>query len=173
MPSSRGSSWPRDGTPISHFSCIVSQVLYHKHRLGSPHVLARNKHRMNPKGQLYNLISQTWMLSSLCPLQQATGVLESIFLNYACLPLQLKYLRLRDSGSCIVTKSSGLKTLIWSRNFSGCLFFFIPTFSSLQGQKWGTSLVVQSLRCHASTPGARIQSLVGELRSCMPHTAKK
>ena len=32
----------------------------------------------------------------------------------------------------------------------------------------GTSLAVQWLRLHASTAGARVQSLVGELRSHMP-----
>ena len=29
MPSSRGSSWPRDGTHVSYVSCIDRQVLYH------------------------------------------------------------------------------------------------------------------------------------------------
>ena len=33
---SRGSSWPRDQTCISHISGIGRQVLYHKHHLGSP-----------------------------------------------------------------------------------------------------------------------------------------
>ena len=36
MPSSRGSSWPRDWTCISYISCIGRQVLYHSHHLGSP-----------------------------------------------------------------------------------------------------------------------------------------
>ena len=36
MPSSRGSSQPRDGTRVSYISCFGWRVLYHKHRLGSP-----------------------------------------------------------------------------------------------------------------------------------------
>jgi len=36
MPSSRGSSRPRDQTYVSYVSCIGRQVLYHYHHLGSP-----------------------------------------------------------------------------------------------------------------------------------------
>ena len=36
MPSSRGSSQPRDKTCLSHVSCIGRQVLYHQLCLGSP-----------------------------------------------------------------------------------------------------------------------------------------
>ena len=36
MPSSRGSSQPRDGTRISYIFCIGKGVLYHQHHLGSP-----------------------------------------------------------------------------------------------------------------------------------------
>ena len=35
MPSSRGSSQPRDRTHVSYISCIAWQVLYHQHKLGS------------------------------------------------------------------------------------------------------------------------------------------
>ena len=38
MPSSRGSSRPRDQTRVSYVSCISRQVLYHRHNLGSPHL---------------------------------------------------------------------------------------------------------------------------------------
>ena len=41
MPSSRGSSWSRDQTCISHVSCIGRLVLYYWHHLGSP------KYRVN------------------------------------------------------------------------------------------------------------------------------
>ena len=34
MPSSRGSSWPRDRTHVSYVSCISRQVLYHWHHQG-------------------------------------------------------------------------------------------------------------------------------------------
>ena len=36
MPSSRGSSQPRDQTSISYVSCTGRWVLYHLHHLGSP-----------------------------------------------------------------------------------------------------------------------------------------
>ena len=36
MPSSRGSSWPRDQTHIAYVSCIGRQVVYHYCYLGSP-----------------------------------------------------------------------------------------------------------------------------------------
>ena len=36
MPSSRGSSQPRDQTCTSYISCIGRQVLYHWHHLGNP-----------------------------------------------------------------------------------------------------------------------------------------
>ena len=39
MPSSRGSSQPRDWTPVSYVSCIGRWVLYHWHHLGSQVVL--------------------------------------------------------------------------------------------------------------------------------------
>ena len=35
MPSSRGSSWPRDRTHVSYASCIGRKVLYHQHHPGS------------------------------------------------------------------------------------------------------------------------------------------
>ena len=35
MPSSRGSSWPRDWTQVSYISCIGKWVLYHLCHLGS------------------------------------------------------------------------------------------------------------------------------------------
>ena len=38
MPSSRGSSWPRDWTRFSCISCIGRWVLYHKHHPGSPYI---------------------------------------------------------------------------------------------------------------------------------------
>ena len=36
LSSSRGSSWPRDGTRVSYVSCIGRRALYHWHHLGSP-----------------------------------------------------------------------------------------------------------------------------------------
>ena len=36
MPSSRGSSGPRDRTHLSYVSCTGRQVLYQEHHLGSP-----------------------------------------------------------------------------------------------------------------------------------------
>ena len=36
VPSSRGSSWPRDWICISHIFCICRWVLYHQYHLGSP-----------------------------------------------------------------------------------------------------------------------------------------
>ena len=40
MPSSRGSSRPRDQTHVSYISCISRQVLYHQCHLGSPEIRA-------------------------------------------------------------------------------------------------------------------------------------
>ena len=37
----------------------------------------------------------------------------------------------------------------------------------------GTSLLVQQLGCHAPTAGSAVQSLVGELRSCIKEFFKK
>ena len=42
MPSSRGSSWPRDRTHISCVSCIVRWVLDRYCHLGSPHYLVQS-----------------------------------------------------------------------------------------------------------------------------------
>ena len=36
MPSSRGSSWPRDSTHVPYASCTGRRGLYHEHHLGSP-----------------------------------------------------------------------------------------------------------------------------------------
>ena len=36
IPSSRGSSWPRDSTHVSYASCTGRRGLYHDHHLGSP-----------------------------------------------------------------------------------------------------------------------------------------
>ena len=36
MPSSRGSSWPRDSTHVSYASCTGKRGLNHEHHLGSP-----------------------------------------------------------------------------------------------------------------------------------------
>ena len=40
MPPSRGSSWLGDRNRSSCISCIVKQVIYHWHHLGSPHRLS-------------------------------------------------------------------------------------------------------------------------------------
>ena len=39
IPSSRGSSWPRDRTHFSYISCTGRQILYHQHHLGSPYII--------------------------------------------------------------------------------------------------------------------------------------
>ena len=44
MPSSRGSSWPRDQTCVSYISCIGKQVLYHSCHLGSPFLSLRTQY---------------------------------------------------------------------------------------------------------------------------------
>ena len=38
MPSSRGASWPRDGTCVSYVSCFVRQDLCHECHVGSPQI---------------------------------------------------------------------------------------------------------------------------------------
>ena len=38
MLSSRGSSWPRDSTPVSYVSCMDRQVLHHQCKLGNPNI---------------------------------------------------------------------------------------------------------------------------------------
>ena len=49
----------------------------------------------------------------------------------------------------------------------------VTELTELKGSR-RTSLVVQWLGLHASTPGAQVQSLVGELTFCMLHgTAPK
>ena len=60
-------------------------------------------------------------------------------------------------------KSSVLSSVVteWKR-LAKPIFHFVKI-------SW-TSLAVQSLRLPASTSRAQVQSLVGELRSCMPHT---
>ena len=42
IPSSRGSSQPRDQTHISYVSCIDRQVLYHEHHLRSPTTMSQS-----------------------------------------------------------------------------------------------------------------------------------
>ena len=44
MPSSRGSSRPRDQTRVSQVSCIGRWVLYHLHHLGSLHSIHTHTH---------------------------------------------------------------------------------------------------------------------------------
>ena len=39
IPSSRGSSWPRDRTHFSYISCTGRQILYHQHHLGNPYII--------------------------------------------------------------------------------------------------------------------------------------
>ena len=54
MPSSRGSSQPRDQTLISYVSCVGRQVLYHWHHQGSP---PGNNHDLGQETQAQPL---TW-----------------------------------------------------------------------------------------------------------------
>ena len=49
----------------------------------------------------------------------------------------------------------------------------LPVCIYLKCKISGTSLVVQWLGLHASTQGARVRSLVGELRSCKMCSAAK
>ena len=52
MPSSRGSSQPRDQTHVSYISCIGRWVLYHWHCLGSPYtVVESSKYRQTSSFQ--------------------------------------------------------------------------------------------------------------------------
>ena len=63
MPSSRGSSLPRDGTHISYISCIGRWVLYHWCHLGSP------KH---------TFYSQAVLSDSQCLLQKCKKLFTSL-----------------------------------------------------------------------------------------------
>ena len=63
MPSSRGSSWPRDRTRVSYVSCIGWQVLYHKHHLGSPLRMA-----YCPKTENYKHWQGCGEMEPLCPI---------------------------------------------------------------------------------------------------------
>ena len=46
VPSSRGSSWPRDQTHVPYVSCIGRQVLYYSCRLGSPRLAIKGKRNL-------------------------------------------------------------------------------------------------------------------------------
>ena len=63
MPSSRGSSPPRDETCISYVSCIGRQVLYHWCHLGSPHITSYAPKCPCPSQSL--VISQFFIRSNL------------------------------------------------------------------------------------------------------------
>lgn len=68
--------------------------------LVNSHILARNKHRMDPKGQFHNSIIQA--LGPRCSIpcvhfNRPIEVVEFIFLNYIRFPLELKYPCLRDN----------------------------------------------------------------------------
>ena len=45
--SSRGSSWPRDGTHVSYASCIGRWVLNHEHHLGSPALASTTRYQLH------------------------------------------------------------------------------------------------------------------------------
>ena len=60
MPSSRGSSWPKDQTHISYVSCIGRWVFYHYHHPGSPKVSLQSSLHFNASWDA--LICPYWML---------------------------------------------------------------------------------------------------------------
>ena len=67
----RGSSWPRDWTHVSSFSCTGRQVLYHSCRLGSPTSPIPWRNRRAGKG----------------PRESPMGALGWDFLHWVCLGL--------------------------------------------------------------------------------------
>ena len=77
MPSSRGSSWPRDWTRVSYVSCIGRRVLYHWCHLGSPQwsligpLLLLLPYLISPS--LCSLFPTLWVSGMLPPQGLCTG----------------------------------------------------------------------------------------------------
>ena len=71
MPSSRGSSQPRDQTLILYISCIGRQVLYHQHHQGSP-TFYLNGYNTYLTRLLQELNEPGMALAAFCTLQHLT-----------------------------------------------------------------------------------------------------
>ena len=74
MPSSRGSSWPRDWTRVSYVSWTGRRVLYHERHLGSPlslvseFILSRAEHGavMLHEGLPICITPHPWLPQAMC-----------------------------------------------------------------------------------------------------------
>jgi len=64
VPSSRGSSWPRDRTWISHVYCIGRRVLYQECHLGSPCISLKVKSKWKWKS-----LSHVWLFATAWTVQ--------------------------------------------------------------------------------------------------------
>ena len=73
MPSSRGSSWPRDWTHVSCASCIARQILYHQHHVESPsetqmYLMAEHQNTCIRKQQNWRKIVNSTIIEISIPL---------------------------------------------------------------------------------------------------------
>ena len=105
MPSSRGSSQPRDWTCSFHVSCIGRWVLYHKHHLGSlsytPHVfLGTSLALVNGRTRTDSWCTELGAVNRLAKWNQVNSPKSSFSCSTsACRPLSPQHLMLRSALS--------------------------------------------------------------------------
>ena len=101
VPSSRGSSQPRDQTHVSYVSCISRQVLYHWCHLGSPEIRALDSKPVSATNGLRDLekLTQPLWVSKITSCKMS--ILTSIFWCY----LRIKFIWTLPKGESHVTMS--------------------------------------------------------------------
>ena len=80
---SRGSSWPRDRTPISYVFCTGSKILYQEHHLGSPWTCMKERVKVVQScPTLCDFMDYSWPVSSVHGIFQ-TRILERVAISYS------------------------------------------------------------------------------------------
>ena len=162
MPSSRGSSRPRDQTQVSYSFCTGRRVLYHQRHLGSPLwsststsvYLSGGNNNTHSKRYLHSHIRCIWRSIHLCCIKVA-GILSC----------HLHLHHWTTIGTAHMCSMGRMEWLVLCRQLMLCLSNkYVRPFP---GEKMGrTSLAVQWLRVHLPVQGTQVRYLLQEDSIC-------
>ena len=156
VPSSRGSSWPRDQTQVSCVSCIGRLVLYHLYHMGSPDPIYMYTYVL-----IQYLFFSFWLTLEDAPHGKTTG----FGISRGVIWLWRRYLfSLSFSGKCKMANQHLLcwglnECSIWDRWFSVDFCFFPLHFIT---RNWSNPRAILFLRrVHTDMSSVEVAELKG------------
>ena len=127
---SRGSSWPRDRTPISYVFCTGSKILYQEHHLGSPWTCMKER------------VKVVQSCPTLCdPKDLDHGILQARILEQVAFPFSRGVSQPRDQSPTLQVESlpaepQGKPRQPWVFILSPSLYCFVGFAFSGKSYSW-------------------------------------